>query len=373
MTNTVEMSFAKLIEHVLGLLTDKEKMVIMRRYAIGQPHKDTLDKIGMEYNITRERVRQVQDVALRKLLRLASEPNMARIHDIAHKTIMAEGGILFEEHLLSLMVKQIATGKEKIDLNALKLALQVSDKISKQDKHPQFKPFWTTKDVSMVEMRELAKRITEYMKKMELTPQTLESIQEELGMQYDTKKIEKILYIMPEVIYVDGGWTLRTNRMLNPKSIKDKIITTLKTKGEPMHFSEIIRLVMENFPMIRSVTPQAVHNELIRHQDFNLVGRGMYGLADWDLASGTVCDVIIQTILDNGEPMKRQDIIDAVMDKRPVRSGTISLNLQKHPFFVRTGRAVYSYDPKKDMRRRNKYKPELQPPMPKFTIDREME
>lgn len=39
--------------------------------------------------------------------------------------------------------------------------------------------------------------------------------------------------------------------------------------------------------------------------------------------------------------MTKQEIIEGVLKQRQVKKGTISLNLQKNPNFVRVGRAVY--------------------------------
>ena len=44
--------------------------------------------------------------------------------------------------------------------------------------------------------------------------------------------------------------------------------------------------------------------------------------------------------------MSKQEIIDGVLGQRQVKKGTISLNLQKNPQFVRVGRAVYELDKK---------------------------
>ena len=58
--------------------------------------------------------------------------------------------------------------------------------------------------------------------------------------------------------------------------------------------------------------------------------------------------------------MKRQDIIQKVREKREIRIGTISLNLQKYEFFERVGRAVYQYVAENDTRRRRKKQLKLQ-------------
>jgi hypothetical protein len=127
-----------------------------------------------------------------------------------------------------------------------------------------------------------------------------------------------------------------------------------KDLGKPLHFNEVINHVIEDFKAKKMVTHQAIHNELIRHDEFVLVGRGLYALAEWGLPSGTVCDLIKSVLVENNAPMKRQAIIKAVLAKRDIRLGTISLNLQKYPFFKRVGRAIYEYDESLDNRKRKR-------------------
>ncbi|MBT6143347.1 hypothetical protein HOH51_02425 [bacterium] len=89
------------------------------------------------------------------------------------------------------------------------------------------------------------------------------------------------------------------------------------------------------------MTVEAVHNELIRYEDFVLVGRGLYALSEWGYTKGTVKDVIYQ-ILEEYGPLKKKEIVEHVLKKRQVKIGTISLNLQKNTEFKRVGRAIYS-------------------------------
>jgi len=42
--------------------------------------------------------------------------------------------------------------------------------------------------------------------------------------------------------------------------------------------------------------------------------------------------------------MTKKQIVEEVLSQRTVKIGTISLNLQKNPHFVRVGRAVYDID-----------------------------
>ena len=53
--------------HVLNLLTERERNVLEMRFGLMDGCAHTLEEIGCLYNITRERIRQIEAKALRKL------------------------------------------------------------------------------------------------------------------------------------------------------------------------------------------------------------------------------------------------------------------------------------------------------------------
>lgn len=55
------------VSRILKLLTDKEQKVLRAFFGIDGSPEMTLDEIGEKYNLTRERVRQIKDKALRRL------------------------------------------------------------------------------------------------------------------------------------------------------------------------------------------------------------------------------------------------------------------------------------------------------------------
>ena len=55
------------IEEVLRTLTEREAKVIRLRFGIGDGYPRTLEEVGTEFQVTRERIRQIEAKALRKL------------------------------------------------------------------------------------------------------------------------------------------------------------------------------------------------------------------------------------------------------------------------------------------------------------------
>ena len=48
-------------------ITPREREIIKLRFGIGKEYDHTLEEIGQEFNLSRERIRQVLEVALNKL------------------------------------------------------------------------------------------------------------------------------------------------------------------------------------------------------------------------------------------------------------------------------------------------------------------
>ena len=55
------------LEDVLSTLTPREKKVLELRFGLEDGRNRTLEEVGKEFNVTRERIRQIEAKALRKL------------------------------------------------------------------------------------------------------------------------------------------------------------------------------------------------------------------------------------------------------------------------------------------------------------------
>ena len=55
------------IDDVLSTLSEREARVLELRFGLGDGISHTLEQVGREFGVTRERIRQIEAVALRKL------------------------------------------------------------------------------------------------------------------------------------------------------------------------------------------------------------------------------------------------------------------------------------------------------------------
>ena len=54
-------------QYVLATLTPREEKVLRMRFGIGEKSDHTLEEVGRDFSVTRERIRQIEAKALRKL------------------------------------------------------------------------------------------------------------------------------------------------------------------------------------------------------------------------------------------------------------------------------------------------------------------
>ncbi len=72
---TIRISLAEATRKVLASLTPREEKVLRMRFGIGERCDHTLEEVGKDFKVTRERIRQIEAKALRKL----RHPNRSKI------------------------------------------------------------------------------------------------------------------------------------------------------------------------------------------------------------------------------------------------------------------------------------------------------
>ncbi len=344
----LQINLQELLGDLFLVLTQKETEVIKRRFALAGQSKQTLEKIGKHFNVTRERIRQIESIALAKLKRTVRTTKLNEVNEMAKGILRTHGGVMLSSELVSSILKRLP-GTQLVDGSILRLSFAIDNEMSSEGRSMTYKPFWRLATISMDDIASIIDMAVKFLNKRHSCMKSTElisSIQAMPAFQGRVPSQELILgclSIDERLKEIVDGWGLTEWRFVRPRSIRDKVEIILKKVGQSMHFMEIANSIKEAGFDHKNVTVQAVHNELIRYPQFVLVGRGLYALREWGYEPGTVADVI-ETILKKKGALSKKQIIEEVSKQRTVKVGTISLNLQKMPYFVRVGRAVYDFD-----------------------------
>lgn len=332
-----------LIEHLLIVLSDKEKYIIENRFALNENKKQTLEQIGQHFGVTRERIRQIEKSALRKLERNAQNTNIKILTEFAKALLEKEGGVAKDSYFKGLLM-EILPNITQEELHDLHLALVLDKDIDFESNTLKYNPHWrltsfkaaVIKDVAKVSVKTLQKN-----KNVMATDKLTEKVNSALPYHLSEKTIKNILQVAKDCKFTESGVGLFSWRHIHPRTLRDKIQYILQREKKPLHFTKIADQIKSASFDDKRVNVQAVHNELIRNESFVLIGRGIYALKEWGYKTGTVSDVIVD-ILSDGTARTREEITKAVLEQRHVKTITIYLNLKNKPEFVRVGRDKYT-------------------------------
>lgn len=332
-----------LVNNLLILLSPKERHIIENRFSLNSHPRATLEKIGKEFGVTRERVRQIEKNALRKLQRNVGNTKLHVINQYGVGLIQKYDNVVLEEKLINdiLTIMKDASG---VDVSSIKLSLQLDPQLEKIHNTIYLRPYWKTKSVSKREILDICEKTIKFLdKKTEvIAPEDLLAhLNSHLPKRITKTFMVSCLELDRRIKLVKGGQIgLSSWRNINPRTLRDKILYILNESKKPLHFVEISNRISAAHFDHKVVNVQAVHNELIRYPQFVLIGRGIYALKEWGYEEGTVAD-IIEGIIKKYGPMDRDKIIEQVLKQRQVKRITILLNLKNKTQFERVGRNVY--------------------------------
>ena len=328
---------------LLAVLSDRAKDVLIKRYGLGTSSEHlTLEAIGGEYNITRERVRQIENFSLNTIQKSeAFKGIQGAVTEL--KTLMDDfGGIVHEQAFLAFIAN------DKSTQNHLHFLLVLSNSFTKLKESGEFHHRWTTNAViaEKIEnsLRKLSKNLSsnDLVSEQKLLEDLLKEVKDiadkasmdnqELAQKW--LRISKMLDQNPL-----GEWGLAKSPNIKMRGIRDYAYLVLRQHGSPMHFEEVAGTVSKLFN--KKAHPATCHNELIKDGRFVLVGRGLYALSEWGYTKGVVLDVI-KGILKKEGPLSRDEVIAKVLKERHVKENTILVNLQNPNFFKKDNLGRYT-------------------------------
>lgn len=338
-----------ILESLIVNLSDREKEVITHRYGLKSPDKKTLEEIGQMFKVTRERIRQIENAALRKIKNHAQfEALIKPVEQVISQSLEEHGGLMRHDFLLDNILVVPGNTPENRALVSFIIEQLLNNKLSVSGDNELTYTSWKSPSVDLETINAVLNAIGEVMHEIG-EPITLEKIMEHLkknkaeiaekvndkslhSYMVASKKMEKNPY---------EEWGLVDWQTITPKRMSDKIYLILKKSGEPLHFTKIAEKINEVGFDHKQANPATIHNELILDKKYVLVGRGIYALKEWGFEPGVVADVIRQVLKENG-PLSKEDIIKKVLEKRQVKKSTVVLALMNKNNFNKGADKKYS-------------------------------
>lgn len=322
--------FFAAVAELLADLPKRSQEIVKKRFGLAQEKPETLEKIGGDYDITRERVRQIVTDATKKMAQKKSDPLFLAAKDAIVCAIKVNSGIIRESELIKQL--GLTDWKEANAMVFMQVCLAELLVVENQD----IARSWAleteaVKKATAVSL--VAKEILQAEKEI-LAEKDLVAKIDEKKKGFSKEEILNYLRVTNGAEKNQfGKWGLSEWKEVNPKGTRERIYSVLKEKKKPLHFSEIAKLIDEYKLGKKKAHIQTVHNELIKHDQFVLIGRGVYALREWGYAEGTIKDVL-QSILKQ-KALSREEVLAEVAKVRQVKKATILINLSNSKLFVR--------------------------------------
>lgn len=336
-------NFVNSISEVLKSLNSRSQDIISRRFGLKTGSIETLESIGKKYKITRERVRQIEEVALRELRKNFDTLDLKDQVSKIKAVVSSYGNVIREDFLFHEFSGSSQYNKTNA---ALVFLMTISSNFENYPEDESYHNIWTMKDPFYASRaKEIVEKFIQSFKKRNATvPETeLASFSNKAPQENgnDKKVILSHLSLSKSIgKNAFGEWGLISWPEIKPKGIKDKAYLVLKRIAKPLHFREIANLINSQKFDSKKANFQTVHNELIKDKRFVLVGRGLYALSEWGYEAGTVKDVLISLLKRHG-PMSKEKVVARASQARFVKPNTILLNLQDKKLFQKDERGFY--------------------------------
>lgn len=318
---------------------EREKDVVTRRFGLDGT-KETLEQIGEMMGVTRERVRQIEKATLIRI-KIALDGGKNPEFDAAEKEIVKVLHEMGRAGRIGDITKKLMGDNGETSRSVVTFLAELSPKMVVIADNNNF-----YQSIALLngdkDVKAAAENIIAAIKKVG-KPVKLDELHTIVTGFEHPSEVAAIASLSKQLASLNGTWGMVTWPTVNPRNIRDKIFVVMDQNGKPMHFADISKAIKSQDFVRNNITPQAIHNELIKDERFMLVGRGIYALDTWGFKKGTIADIIAD-VLRNEQPLHREEIVRRVLKERQVREATILLNLQNKPEFKRVAKAQYALD-----------------------------
>src|SRR3989344_1227908 len=336
-----------IVRNMFEVLDERSRLILRRRYGLEGAEGATLEAIGQELNLTRERIRQIEKESLKKLRERKVHPQLVAAHELLTNVLNEHGSVMHESDMVSTLLMSGRTSQQE---SAVVFILELEESFEKL-RHDDYHPSWYLRGFDLSLLHEMIDEMTEVLDTEAATmndDELLHKVKQRPHYQkkqpfYNEKALRNYITISKKIKYNPFGHVgLSAWTSISPKDVGDKAFLVMKHHNKPEHYSKITELINNAKFDNKTAYKETVHNELIKDQRFVLVGRGIYALTEWGYKPGVVAEIIIEVLNKAGQPLTKDQIIDEVLKQRLVKKNTILVGLSNRKRFAKVGKDKYA-------------------------------
>lgn len=319
MLNSVD----KIVNTALSTLSARQKEVVVGRYGLQSGQPMTLVEIGNKFGVTRERIRQIEAQALNLVYNQFKNDDLSGFVKTVVNHLQKFNGVRRHDYLSD----EIKGNGEKV-----RFLLEACRQVHYHPESDDSYSFWYLSNDDLNKARS-------FINKMTLA---FSSQKDRLSGKYPSQDLLTLNYIALSKKFstnIYGNFGLSEWAEISPKVSRDWAYLVLKKENQPVHFTKLASLINKQ-RKTKQVNPQTIHNELIKDERFVLVGRGTYGLREFNIVPGTAKDVMCHFLKKHG-PMAAKDLVKMAMSHRTFKEKTLMLSLRNKKYFQASGDGKY--------------------------------
>ncbi len=331
------MNYSQIYAKLTRGLSPKTKDIFDRRFGVKTGKVETLESIGKRLGITRERVRQIEEVGF-NFIKKNHQATLTEVYKQFEDYFQKNGGFKKEEAVLADL------GGKNHKPQVL-FFLTIGDQFKKVCEKKDYMYFWSTMQNPEKEVKDMLNSLASDLK-THASPLVKEELLAKFASNYNigASALDSYLEVSKRIqANKEGKLGLIDWPEINPKSVKDKAFLVFKKHQKPLHFREITSLIdrLDTGSGDEKTNVQTVHNELIKDSRFVLVGRGIYALGEWGYKPGTIQDVISDVLKVKPQLASKDEIVKEVLNQRLVEKNTILIKLNNKKYFQRGADGKY--------------------------------
>lgn len=326
---TAEEFTAQFLQHLRSDLKERHWQILSARFGLDGKASHTLEELGKQFGLTRERVRQIEGKALQVVRRLMAQNSKQTpwrdLLSLAQQPFWPAADLWDNLHSAGL---QRERDGPVVDLLLGLVEMYFFEPTSCMTDGLYFR------GVPVRELSAALSSLRNFFRDHCEEAHTAEQVAHASSL--DPQLVAALLKVTD---FVESVGEERYTTAFSALNRPEQAFRVLRDLGEPSHYETIARMMDEREGVVEGVSLRTVTNYMVGDERFVCQGRsGFWGLAEWGIESRGVRELMAEALQLAGTPLSSNGIYKHVSAIRPVSPNSVTAYLsQDSDLFFRCG------------------------------------